>query len=91
MAAEGDRVAVENYARTASGKIYNNRFQLLFEIRDGRIHAATGIRVANIRPHAIPGSPTVRRSTSFARSTAGCRGTRTCRLIRASFAACAAP
>ncbi|MBB5825843.1 nuclear transport factor 2 family protein [Micromonospora carbonacea] len=41
MTAEGDRVAVEmeNFARTASGRIYNNRFHLLFEIRDGRIHA----------------------------------------------------
>ncbi|MEU7876277.1 nuclear transport factor 2 family protein [Dactylosporangium sp. NPDC049140] len=41
MTAEGDRVAVEmeNYARTASGKIYNNRFHLLFEIRNSRIHA----------------------------------------------------
>ncbi|MFI2664274.1 nuclear transport factor 2 family protein [Micromonospora carbonacea] len=30
---------MENYARTASGRICNNRFHLLFEIRDGRIHA----------------------------------------------------
>ena len=39
MTAEGDRVAVEmeNYAETASGKIYANRFHLLFVLEDGRI------------------------------------------------------
>jgi uncharacterized protein len=40
LTAEGDRVAVEmeNYAVTAAGKVYNNQFHLLFEVRDGRIH-----------------------------------------------------
>lgn len=41
MTAEGDRVAVEmeNQAQTAAGKLYNNRFHLLFEVRDGKIRA----------------------------------------------------
>lgn len=42
MTAEGDRVAVEmeNRARTADGRIYNNQFHMLFVVRDGKIHAA---------------------------------------------------
>lgn len=41
MTAEGDRVAVEmeNRARTADGRIYNNQFHMLFVVRDGKIHA----------------------------------------------------
>ena len=39
LTAEGDRVAVEveSYAPTADGKVYNNHYHMLFEIRDGRI------------------------------------------------------
>ncbi len=41
MTAEGDRVAVEgeSYGRTTSGKLYNNFYHFLFEIREGKIHA----------------------------------------------------
>jgi ketosteroid isomerase-like protein len=39
--AEGDRVAVEteSYAKHTNGKIYNNQYHFLFEIRDGKIRA----------------------------------------------------
>jgi uncharacterized protein len=39
LTAEGDRVAaeVESYAPTADGKVYNNHYHMLFEIRDGKI------------------------------------------------------
>jgi ketosteroid isomerase-like protein len=42
MIAEGDRVAVEaeSYGETAEGKVYNNEYHWLFEIRDGKIRAA---------------------------------------------------
>ena len=41
LTAEGDRVAVEaeSYGETASGKIYNNQYHFLFEVREGKIHA----------------------------------------------------
>ena len=41
LTAEGDRVAVEaeSYGETASGKIYNNRYHFLFEVRGGKIQA----------------------------------------------------
>ena len=41
LTAEGDRVAVEaeSYGETASGKIYNNRYHFLIEVRDGKIQA----------------------------------------------------
>jgi ketosteroid isomerase-like protein len=41
LTAEGDWVAVEaeSYAEMASGKIYNNLYHFLFEIRDGKIQA----------------------------------------------------
>jgi ketosteroid isomerase-like protein len=41
MTAEGDRVAVEaeSYGETASGKIYNNQYHYLFEVRDGQIQS----------------------------------------------------
>ena len=39
--AEGDRVAVEteSHARHVNGKVYNNQYHFLFEIRDGKIRA----------------------------------------------------
>jgi hypothetical protein len=39
LTAEGDRVAaeVESYAPLVNGKVYNNHYHMLFEIRDGRI------------------------------------------------------
>jgi ketosteroid isomerase-like protein len=39
LTAEGDRVAaeVESYAPVTNGKIYNNHYHMLFEIRDGKI------------------------------------------------------
>ena len=39
--AEGDRVAVEaeSYGEMANGKIYNNRYHFLIEVRDGKIHS----------------------------------------------------
>ena len=39
ITAEGDRVALESesYGETVSGKIYNNSYHTLFEIRDGKI------------------------------------------------------
>jgi ketosteroid isomerase-like protein len=39
LTAEGDRVAaeVESYAPTTAGKLYNNHYHMLFELRDGRI------------------------------------------------------
>jgi uncharacterized protein len=39
LTAEGDRVAVEaeSYGEMASGKIYNNLYHFLFEVRDGKI------------------------------------------------------
>jgi uncharacterized protein len=39
LTAEGDRVAaeVESYAPTADGKVYNNHYHMLFQIRDGKI------------------------------------------------------
>jgi ketosteroid isomerase-like protein len=41
VTAEGDRVAaeVEAHGETASGKIYDNRYHFLFEIREGKIQA----------------------------------------------------
>src|SRR5688572_24926536 len=41
LTAEGDRVAVEaeSYGETATGKIYNNLYHILFEVRDGKIQA----------------------------------------------------
>lgn len=37
--AEGDRVAVEteSYAELTNGRIYNNHYHFVFEVRDGRI------------------------------------------------------
>jgi uncharacterized protein len=39
--AEGDRVAVEteSFARHSNGKIYQNQYHFLFEVRDGKIQA----------------------------------------------------
>jgi ketosteroid isomerase-like protein len=39
LTAEGDRVAVEaeSYDETATGKIYNNLYHLLFEVHHGKI------------------------------------------------------
>jgi hypothetical protein len=39
LTAEGDRVAaeVESYAPLVNGKVYNNHYHMLFEIRGGRI------------------------------------------------------
>jgi uncharacterized protein len=39
--AEGDRVAVEteSSAKHTNGKIYNNQYHFLFEVRDGKIQA----------------------------------------------------
>jgi uncharacterized protein len=41
LTAEGDRVAaeVESYGETATGKIYNNLYHFLFEVRDDKIQA----------------------------------------------------
>lgn len=41
LTAEGDRVAaeVESNGETATGKIYNNLYHILFEVRDGKIQA----------------------------------------------------
>jgi ketosteroid isomerase-like protein len=41
LTAEGDRVAVEaeSYGETATGKVYNNRYHFLIEVRDGKIQA----------------------------------------------------
>ena len=41
LTAEGDRVAVEaeSYGEMATGKIYNNLYHFLLEVRDGKIHA----------------------------------------------------
>lgn len=41
LTAEGDRVAVEaeSYGETTTGKIYNNRYHFLVEIRDDKIQA----------------------------------------------------
>jgi uncharacterized protein len=41
ITAEGERVAVEaeSYGETASGKIYNNLYHFLVEVRDGKIQA----------------------------------------------------
>jgi uncharacterized protein len=41
LTAEEDRVAAEaeSYGETASGKIYNNLYHFLFEVRDGKIQA----------------------------------------------------
>lgn len=41
LTAEGERVAVEaeSYGETASGKIYNNLYHFLFEVRAGKIQA----------------------------------------------------
>jgi ketosteroid isomerase-like protein len=41
LTAEGDRVAaeVESYGETTTGKIYNNLYHFLFEVRDGKIQA----------------------------------------------------
>jgi uncharacterized protein len=41
LTAEGDRVAVEaeSYGETASGRIYNNQYHFLFEVRGGKIQA----------------------------------------------------
>jgi hypothetical protein len=39
--AEGDRVAVEaeSYGEHANGKVYNNQYHFLVEVRDGKIQA----------------------------------------------------
>lgn len=39
LTAEGDRVAAEaeSYGEKATGKIYNNLYHFLFEVRDGKI------------------------------------------------------
>ena len=39
LTAEGDRVAaeVESYAPVTNGKVYNNHYHMLFEIRDSKI------------------------------------------------------
>lgn len=41
LTAEGDRVAAEaeSYGETATGKIYNNLYHFLFDVRDGKIQA----------------------------------------------------
>jgi ketosteroid isomerase-like protein len=41
LTAEEDRVAAEaeSYGETATGKIYNNLYHFLFEVRDGKIQA----------------------------------------------------
>ena len=41
MTAEGDRVAVEaeSYGETAKGKVYNNQYHFLIEVRGGKIQA----------------------------------------------------
>ena len=41
LTAEGDRVAAEaeSYGETATGKIYNNLYHFLFEVRDSKIQA----------------------------------------------------
>ncbi|MGH7963934.1 MAG: nuclear transport factor 2 family protein [Candidatus Binatia bacterium] len=41
MTAEGDRVAVEaeSYGEVVGGKVYNNHYHFLFEVRDGKIQA----------------------------------------------------
>lgn len=41
LTAEGDRVAAEaeSYGEKATGKIYNNLYHFLFEVRDGKIQA----------------------------------------------------
>jgi ketosteroid isomerase-like protein len=41
LTAEGNRVAVEaeSYGETANGKIYNNRYHFLFEVRGSKIQA----------------------------------------------------
>ena len=41
LTAEGERVAVEaeSYGETASGKIYNNHYHFLIEVREGKIQA----------------------------------------------------
>jgi uncharacterized protein len=41
LTAEGDRVAAEaeSYGEMATGKIYNNQYHFLFEVRDGKIQA----------------------------------------------------
>lgn len=40
MTAEGDRVAIEaeSYGKHISGKIYNNHFHILMEIRNGKVY-----------------------------------------------------
>jgi ketosteroid isomerase-like protein len=39
--AEGDRVAVEteSYAEMANGRVYNNQYHFVFEVRDGKIQS----------------------------------------------------
>lgn len=39
--AEGDKVAVEteSYAELKNGRVYNNHYHFVFEVRDGKIHA----------------------------------------------------
>jgi ketosteroid isomerase-like protein len=41
LTAEGNRVAAEaeSYGETTTGKIYNNLYHFLFEVRDGKIQA----------------------------------------------------
>jgi hypothetical protein len=41
ITAEGDRVAVEaeSYGELANGKVYNNQYHFLIEVRDGKIQA----------------------------------------------------
>ena len=42
MIAEGDKVGVEteSYGETIDGKVYNNEYHWLFEVRDGKIQSA---------------------------------------------------
>jgi ketosteroid isomerase-like protein len=37
VTAEGDRVAVESYAKLKNGKIYQNKYHFLLIVRDGKI------------------------------------------------------
>jgi ketosteroid isomerase-like protein len=41
ITAEGDRVALEaeSYGELANGKVYNNQYHVLMEIRNGKIQA----------------------------------------------------
>ena len=41
LIAEGDRVAAEteSYAELKNGRVYNNHYHFVFEVRDGKIHS----------------------------------------------------